>query len=204
MFNEQIVGTITRFSGTTTPDKNGKSPVMVQCIAGRMPNRNVLSGTVAERAGFEVGKTYLMQVRQAGHDKEFGDDFNFIKVMELTKAADIVEASEKLGKPEIFDVNGSRPEGFKSSYTRKGDAVEGLRTKREREGLYTRAYPSTANDHSTAREVHRGTSVNSEQHTALNPEDLLNQTDEEGNQHARQRDDENQGSGRGFRRNQGS
>ena len=66
-FNEMIVVAVTPFSGTDTPDKNGSDPVMLQLIAGKMPNRNVLSGTVASRAGIQVGKSYLMNVRENGY-----------------------------------------------------------------------------------------------------------------------------------------
>lgn len=156
MLNEMIVAAVTPFSGTSTPDKNGKYPVMLQIIAGKCPNRQVLSGTVAERADIEVNKTYLMQVRESGTDKQFGTDFTFVKIKELTTGADIVEACKNLGKPEIETV--LRPAGFEESYTRKTTAVEGNRTKRIREGLYEPAYSRTV-DHSTAPEIIDGSSV---------------------------------------------
>lgn len=168
MFNEMIVATVTAFSGTTDTDKNGKSPVMLQCIAGRMPNRNVLSGTVAERSGFVVGNTYLVQVRESGYDEEFGLDFNFLKLKELD-GLEIIEAKLKLGQPEIFTV--TRPEGFEDNYERKTNAVEGLRTKRIREGSYKPSYPRTSTDHETAKEVVNGSSTD-------NP-DFLNQRSSE-------------------------
>lgn len=192
MFNEKIVGTVTQFSGTSTPDKNGNYPVMIQCIAGKMPNRNVLSGTVAERAGFELGKTYLMQVRQAGTDKVFGDDFNFVKITELKSGLDIIQASKELGDPQIVTI--PRPEGFKDAYQRQGDAIISVRTKREREGLYQRAIPSTTSDHSTAREEKEGTSITTarREQVELSPEELLNtaandRKDDQGSGYGKQR-----------------
>jgi hypothetical protein len=159
MLNTMIVAAITNFSGTTTPDKNGETPVMLQCIAGIMPNRNVLSGTVARRAGFEVGKTYLVNVRETGFDDLFGPDFTFVKVMELTSGVDIVKAAKELGDPKIQLV--IRPEGFEQHYKRKGDAVEGQRTKRMREGAYHPLVPTTVLDHKTADSVREGTSIGS-------------------------------------------
>lgn len=160
MFNEMIVVSVTPFSGSTSTDKNNKSTVMLQCIAGKMPNRNVLSGTVAERAGFEVGKTYLAQVREVGFDKDYGPDFNYIMVKELVTGKDIAETSKRLGAPEILNV--PRPAGFEQKYTRKSTAVEGQRVTRIKEGSYE---PSSGNrstyEHATAKEIVEGTSLNS-------------------------------------------
>lgn len=156
--NTMIVASVTNFSGTTTPDKNGETPVMIQCIAGQMPNRNVLSGTVAMRAGFEVGKTYLVNVRETGYDDIFGPDFTFIKVMELNNGLDIVRAAKELGEPRVLFV--TRPEGFESVYRRKGDAVESNRAKRIKEGAYHPAYPTTIGHHETAQQIRRGSSQN--------------------------------------------
>lgn len=159
MLNTMIVAAITNFSGTTTPDKNGQAPIMLQCIAGSMPNRNVLSGTVAQRAGFEVGKTYLVNVRENGFDEVFGTDFTFIKIMELTTGLDVVRAAKELGDANIIRIE--RPANFVSQYKRKGDAVESNRTKRIREGAYRPAYPTTVTEHETAQEIIGGSSIGS-------------------------------------------
>lgn len=180
MFNEMIVVSVTNFSGTTTPDKNGKSSVMLQCIAGKMPNRNVLSGTVAERAGFEVGKTYLVQCRERGYDQVFGTDFTFVKIQELTSGLDIIKATKELGAPEIITIG--RPEGFENAYERKGDAVESLQTVRQKAGLYEPAIQGTGRtDHRTAKVVRDGSSVTGarDQQLNLTPEDLKNASPKE-------------------------
>lgn len=158
MLNTMIVAAITSFSGTTTPDKNGETPIMLQCIAGLMPNRNVLSGTVGRRAGFEVGKTYLVNVRETGYDDTFGPDFTFIKIMELTSGLDIVRAAKEIGDPKIQLV--MRPEGFEQKYQRKGDAVEGQRRLRIREGSY---HPTVTGQtsHQTADHITPGSSLDS-------------------------------------------
>lgn len=171
MFNEMIVVSVTPFSGTTTPDKNGKMPVMLQCIAGRMPNRNVLSGTVAERAGFEVGRTYVAQVRQRGTDSVFGEDFTFLMVKELTTGKDIAETVEKIGPVDIMLVD--KPNGFESTYHRKGDAVEGLQTKRAKDGNYEFAI-SRVVTHNTAKKLIAGSTITgaTEEQLNLSPEDL--------------------------------
>lgn len=155
-----IVATVTMFSGTTTPDKNGEPPVMLQCMAGTMPNRNVLSGTVAKRGGFEVGKTYLVNVREAGYDDLFGPDYTWTKVVELTSGLDIVKAVKEVGNPHIQTV--PRPIGFEDNYKRKGDAVEGQRTLRIKAGQYHPALQTTVPDYETAERVIEGTSTKPE------------------------------------------
>lgn len=154
--NGLVVIAFTQFSGTTTPDKNGKMPVMAQILAGKAPNRNVMSGTVSERAGFEVGKTYLAQVRLNGTDKDFGDDYSWIKIKELS-ALEVIDAQERLGEAQVFEVK--RPAGFESAYERKGNAVEGVRTIRVREGRYTSTVGSAGSQHQTASEVIPGSSA---------------------------------------------
>lgn len=155
--NEMIIGTITAYSGTNSTDKNGEEPIMVQCMAGIMPNRNVLSGTLAKRAGFEIGKTYLINVREVGFDKEFGRDFNFIKVKEITEATEIIRALKLLGNPVTLTI--PRPEGFDEKYQRKTTAVEGFRTRRIQEGQYEPVSHRNYS-HKTAGEIIEGTSYN--------------------------------------------
>lgn len=154
-FNETIVVTVTPFSGTTTADKNGLMPVMLQCMAGKMPNRNVLSGTVAERGGFEMGKTYLVQVREQGKDKFFGSAFTFIKMSEL-KGIEIVDAIKKIGEPNILSVE--KPEEFEGNYQRKGDAVESLQTKRIKEGQFIPSIKRNF-EHETATKIVEGSTI---------------------------------------------
>ncbi len=154
-FNEIIVGVITKYSGTEDNDKNGEQPIMIQCVAGKMPNRNVLAGTVAIRSGFEIGKTYLINVRENGTDKQFGQDFNWLKMQEISSPLDIIEAQKKLGQPEILEI--SRPDGYEDTYVRKTNAVEGLRTKRIKEGNYI-PVTNRSYSHATAEEIVAGSS----------------------------------------------
>lgn len=159
-FNEIIVGTITKYSGTTDTDKNGEESVMIQCIAGKMPNRNTISGTVAKRAGFEVGKTYLINVRKAGEHVNFGEDFNWLKMQEIS-ALDVIEAKEKLGEPQIIIIE--KPEGYK--YERLMDTVEGQRKKLAKEGLYV---PVNARIDAPEVESHKESLFGKEEETKLN------------------------------------
>lgn len=92
-------------------DKNDKMPVILTCLAGKIPNRNVISGTVAEGAGLEDGKTYLVQVTEREYNSEinpvtqkpYGRQFNYLKVA-TPSMFEIIEAQAKMPKAELFDV----------------------------------------------------------------------------------------------------
>ena len=85
------------------PDKNGKNPIILVVIAGKCPNRNVISGTVAESAGIEAGKTYLFQVREGNPDPQYGRRFVFTSLGEAGMK-DIIDAQTSLGAAEVFTV----------------------------------------------------------------------------------------------------
>ena len=64
---------VNEFQGSTarpaTSDKNGQFPVILNAHNGTLPaNARVLSGTVAQRAGLEIGKNYAVKVILTGVD----------------------------------------------------------------------------------------------------------------------------------------
>ena len=101
MFTGIVLASVNEFTNGAL-DKNGKQPVILNIVAGKSPNRNVLSGTVAERAGFEVGKTYLASVREV-EANEYGRQFVWNKLSEAT-VIDIIRGQKELGAAQIFDV----------------------------------------------------------------------------------------------------
>jgi len=105
MFTSMIIATAKNFTQGNV-DKNGKAPVILNVLAGQCPNRTVISGTVAEREGLEVGKSYLIQVRETKTDTKHGRQFVFSKAGELSPM-DILSAVTQLGNAEIFDITGA-------------------------------------------------------------------------------------------------
>ena len=85
-----------------TEDKNGKMPVILNILAGKSPNRIVLSGSVAENAGFEVGNSYLAQCRETETDSTYGRQFVW-NVVQKASMTDIINARKDLGQPVVFD-----------------------------------------------------------------------------------------------------
>lgn len=101
MFNGLIIASANNFSQGSA-DKNGNNPVLLNVVAGRCPNRNILAGTVAQNNEIEVGKTYLFQVRETEPSEEYGRQFSYQKLKEVT-AMEIISATKDLGAAVIFD-----------------------------------------------------------------------------------------------------
>jgi hypothetical protein len=43
-------------------DTNGRKPLILDPIFGTVPFRRIVNGTIADRAGLEAGKTYLVKI----------------------------------------------------------------------------------------------------------------------------------------------
>ena len=96
-----VIVTANKF-GKENLDKNGKQAIYLSPVAGAVPNRNVISGTVAERAGLEAGKSYLVNVIET-EANEFGRQFQFNKVAECS-VMDIINSVGTLGAGSVYDV----------------------------------------------------------------------------------------------------
>lgn len=103
MINEIFIGTVSTFVNGEV-DKNGLEPVIISPVLGRCPNRNVLSGTIAQNLGIEAGKTYLFNVSEIEPDPEYGRRFIFTKLKELT-AQEIIESVGKLKPRQLITVD---------------------------------------------------------------------------------------------------
>lgn len=108
MFNELALVAVTNFSGGS-PDKNGKQSVMLQAIAGKIPNRNVRAGTIAENKAIHIGESYLVQFRELPQDPQFGRQFDFIVIRNSLSIKDIIDARMELGEPVVVPIE--KPEG---------------------------------------------------------------------------------------------
>jgi len=84
-------------------DKNGEMPVILDVVAGKCPNKRVLSGTVADRAGMESGKAYLMKAEEIEEDPENGRQFRYISFEDIV-FSELLEAMSHFGAPQTIDV----------------------------------------------------------------------------------------------------
>jgi len=104
MFNALILAVASKFNGPNASlDKNGKEPVILNVLSGIFPNRNVLSGTIAENMQLQVGKSYLFQVREVEADPTYGRRFTYTKVAEVS-ALEIAEYCHKYGPADMFEI----------------------------------------------------------------------------------------------------
>lgn len=120
MFNGLIIGTVRPFTNGSA-DKNGLEPKIINVISGKCPNRNVLSGTIADNLGLTDNETYLFQVRETEPSEKYGRQFSYIVTKKLD-AMEIVKASKELGAAVIFTVEGDANTPVK--VTRNTEIVE--------------------------------------------------------------------------------
>lgn len=85
-------------------DSNGLMPMYLNPICGSVPDRNVLSGTVARNSGFEEGKSYLAKWTRLEDDAEYGVQYGWTKVNEITDPLAIINAEAQLGAGRVFKV----------------------------------------------------------------------------------------------------
>lgn len=101
----QVLVTVKEF-GRESLDKNGKQAIILIPVAGKMPNRNIIAGTTAEREGFEIGKTYLVSCREVDAN-DYGRQFQWSKITHVDNPLHIIEATKSLGDAAIYDVAGA-------------------------------------------------------------------------------------------------
>jgi hypothetical protein len=110
-FESKVIVAVNNFTGSVDnpaqADKNGKMPVILNVVAGKMPNKAIVqSGTVAERAGLTVGKLAFIQVRETESDDKYGRQFNITKLGDVSPM-EALQAEAMLGKPEVFQTEKS-------------------------------------------------------------------------------------------------
>lgn len=109
--NSMAVVTVEKVNAGTTStgkeikafDKNEKQNVFLRPLAGTVPNRMFMPGTIAESSGFEVSKTYGILVTERDEDPQYGRQFDFRVVKEMS-FMEAVQASEQM-PVEVINVN---------------------------------------------------------------------------------------------------
>lgn len=91
------------FNNGGVADKNGNMPIMLRPVAGKLPNRFVISGTVAANEGFEVGQSYLIDITEREADAQYGRQFQYRRLMTITSPLELVKITKELGQAVIFD-----------------------------------------------------------------------------------------------------
>ena len=91
----------------TVLDKKGKPSVWLTCLSGKMPNRNILAGSIAESEGIEAGESYMLSVQEKESSPEYGRQFNFtfLKKLSFIELIQATGPDKPLGEPEVFSVD---------------------------------------------------------------------------------------------------
>ena len=96
---------VSKFQGENAKeDSNQLMPMYLNPICGNIPDRNVLSGTIARNSGFEEGKSYLAKWTRLEDDEEYGVQYGWTKVNEITDPLAIINAEAQLGAGRVFKV----------------------------------------------------------------------------------------------------
>ncbi|MCQ4140421.1 hypothetical protein [Chryseobacterium sp. EO14] len=88
-------------------DKNGLMPVILIGIAGEIPNKTVISGTVAQRMGIYEGCVYLFQADEIDEDPLYGKQFSFMAISKELSAIETLQASDFVGRLRIVKEDSS-------------------------------------------------------------------------------------------------
>ena len=84
-------------------------PVILIGIAGEIPSRTVISGTIARRMNIQEGYVYLFQAEELEEDVMYGRQFNFMAISKELSAIETLQASEFVGKLRIVNVENPEP-----------------------------------------------------------------------------------------------
>lgn len=109
MLNEIVVVVVSAFQKPgAIADKNGIANVFLTPVAGKLPNQAmVVAGTVAEKAGLNIGSTLLVMITEKAPDETYGRQFGHT-VLGPVAPTDILGLRKELGTALVIDTtNGS-------------------------------------------------------------------------------------------------
>lgn len=106
--SNQTIVSVGMFQGTkdkpATANKNGLMPLYLTPVSGKFPEgRQVMDGSVAERAGIEPGKMYLINVDEV-EANEYGRQFQITK-LSVIGGIEFALAAKTLGAAQIFSLD---------------------------------------------------------------------------------------------------
>jgi hypothetical protein len=85
-------------------DSNGVENVILVPVAGKLPSRRIIAGTIALNAGFRISdERVLVSFTEGEEDPQYGRRFNFVPVGTLT-TMEFLQAQTQLGEPLIINV----------------------------------------------------------------------------------------------------
>jgi hypothetical protein len=82
-------------------DKNGLESLILDAVAGKVPKNRVMSGTIADRQGFEPNKAYMISIEQLPSN-EYGEQFRFTNLGQLN-GLELMKTCKELGKGIVVE-----------------------------------------------------------------------------------------------------
>lgn len=101
MFDFAIVRAV-MFNGGSS-DKNGLEPILLDVVAGKVPSKRVLAGTLAAREGFVANSSYMVSIEEV-EANEYGRQFRFKNLGSIT-GLELMKACRDLGAGKVIDVS---------------------------------------------------------------------------------------------------
>lgn len=94
-------------------DKNGLESIILDAIAGSVPDKRVLSGTIADREGFSPNNSYMVAIEELPSN-EYGRQFRFKNLGQLS-GLELMRTCKELGKAITVKVDAEpKEEGVKA------------------------------------------------------------------------------------------
>lgn len=82
--------------------KKKDDAILLHCLAGKVPNRMVVSYDYAEKLGFELDKKYEVIITELPSNEVYGRQFRIENAGEWTHS--VIQAQKEYGMREIVDV----------------------------------------------------------------------------------------------------
>ena len=88
-------------------DKNGAEAIILSPVAGNIPWKRVMAGTVAQQQQIFDGGVYLLSYAENAPDPVNGRQFSYENLGEL-KGFDLIKTAKEVGAPFIIEEDGGK------------------------------------------------------------------------------------------------
>lgn len=87
---------------STVKDKNGCEAIILTPLAGAIPSKRTLAGTIAQRNQMFEGDVFMVQIDELPVDPVNGRQFGWQNLGSL-KGVELIKTIKELGDPSIYD-----------------------------------------------------------------------------------------------------
>lgn len=88
------------------PDYQGNYPIIIDPLAGSIPSKRVLNGTIASQIGFTQDTVHVVKWQEVDPDPDYGRQFEIKKLFDISNDTDRIEKwEERLGNYKVVSVH---------------------------------------------------------------------------------------------------